>query len=247
MGCGRSSSRPSQPTRRALVERAAGLARLRRRAVPRRRRHAAERPRDLCRHLRLRLRPRRRRLAAGAAGRCATGSFRWRCSSNVLHLDCALALIKPGLLVWCPQKLIDGLPMSLRDWDKIDGLGRGSDLLATNGLVLEEGRVIVDADNARVIERAAQAQGRRHPAARSTARSAPAAACAAPTIRCCARACWLTRRPVLGVRSKTTGLGLLNSLLAVDAERADDDRHLTADEAQQHDGERPAAGSRRRG
>ena len=31
--------------------------------------------------------------------------------SNVLHLDCAMALIKPGLLVWCPEKLIDGLPM----------------------------------------------------------------------------------------------------------------------------------------
>ena len=24
--------------------------------------------------------------------------------SNVLHLDCALALIKPGLLVWCPRE-----------------------------------------------------------------------------------------------------------------------------------------------
>ena len=24
--------------------------------------------------------------------------------SNVLHLDCALALIKPGLLVWCPRQ-----------------------------------------------------------------------------------------------------------------------------------------------
>jgi glycine amidinotransferase len=72
--------------------------------------------------------------------------------SNVLHLDCALALIKPGLLVWCPEKFIDGLPMSLRDWDAITVSRAEANLLATNALVLEEGHVIVDADNARVIE-----------------------------------------------------------------------------------------------
>lgn len=72
--------------------------------------------------------------------------------SNVLHLDCALALIKPGLLVWCPEKLIDGLPRSLRDWDAIAVSRDEANLLATNALVLEEGRAIVDAGNARVIE-----------------------------------------------------------------------------------------------
>jgi glycine amidinotransferase len=72
--------------------------------------------------------------------------------SNVLHLDCALALIKPGLLVYCPEKLIDGLPMSLRGWDKIAVSTDEANRLATNALVLEEGRVIVDADNGRVID-----------------------------------------------------------------------------------------------
>jgi N-dimethylarginine dimethylaminohydrolase len=72
--------------------------------------------------------------------------------SNVLHLDCALGLIKPGLLVWCPEKLIDGLPMSLRGWDAIVVSKDEANLLATNGLILEEGRIIVDADNKRVIE-----------------------------------------------------------------------------------------------
>jgi glycine amidinotransferase len=71
--------------------------------------------------------------------------------SNVLHLDCAMALIKPGLLVWCPHKLIDGLPTSLRDWDKIEVSFEEATMLATNGLILEEGRVIIDADNQRVI------------------------------------------------------------------------------------------------
>ena len=71
--------------------------------------------------------------------------------SNVLHLDCAMALIKPGLLVYCPEELVDGLPMSLREWDKVAVSIDEANRLATNGLVLEEGRVIIDADNARVI------------------------------------------------------------------------------------------------
>ena len=85
--------------------------------------------------------------------------------SNVLHLDCALALIKPGLLVWCPQKLIDGLPMSLRDWDKIEVSVDEANRLATNGLVLEEGRVDRRRRQRARDRRAAQAQDRRHPPA----------------------------------------------------------------------------------
>src|SRR6516162_5777075 len=53
--------------------------------------------------------------------------------SSVLHLDCCLALVKPGLLVHCPEKLIDGLPMSLRDWDKIVVSVDEANRLATNG------------------------------------------------------------------------------------------------------------------
>jgi len=71
--------------------------------------------------------------------------------SFVLHLDCALALVKPGLLIWCPEKLVDGLPVSLRDWEAIAVSRDEASRLATNGLVLEVGRMIVDADNPRVI------------------------------------------------------------------------------------------------
>ena len=122
-----------------------------------------------------------------------------------------LALIKPGLLVWCPPKLIDGLPMSLRDWDKIEVSVDEANRLATNGLILEEGRVIVDADNGRVIEELRKRKIDVIPC-RSMARSAAAAACAAPIIRCCAKAC-SPRRPLLGVRSKTTGLGRFSAFL----------------------------------
>lgn len=72
--------------------------------------------------------------------------------SNVLHLDGALALIKPGLLLCCPGRLIDGLPMSLRDWDKIEVSIDEANGMATSALVLDEGRIIVDADIGRLIE-----------------------------------------------------------------------------------------------
>ena len=72
--------------------------------------------------------------------------------SNVLHLDCAMALVRPGLVVYCEEKLIDGLPTSLRGWDAIKVSVEEATLLATNGLILEDGRMIVDADNTRVID-----------------------------------------------------------------------------------------------
>lgn len=64
--------------------------------------------------------------------------------SNVLHLDGAVALIRPGLVVWCPEKLIDGLPTSLRTWDAIEVSTEEANRLATQVLVLDEGRAIVD-------------------------------------------------------------------------------------------------------
>jgi N-dimethylarginine dimethylaminohydrolase len=71
--------------------------------------------------------------------------------SNVQHLDCALALVKPGLLIWCAEMLVDGLPTSLRDWEAIAVSREEASRFAADGLVLEEGRVIGGADNARVI------------------------------------------------------------------------------------------------
>jgi N-dimethylarginine dimethylaminohydrolase len=71
--------------------------------------------------------------------------------SNVLHLDCALALIRPGLLLWCPEKLIDGLPMSLRSWEAITLSASEASGFATHGLILEAGHMILDDGNVRVI------------------------------------------------------------------------------------------------
>lgn len=71
--------------------------------------------------------------------------------SNVLHLDWVLALLQPGLLVYCPEKLIDGLPISLRTWDKIALHPDEAERLQANLLVLEKGRAVVDISSTRLI------------------------------------------------------------------------------------------------
>ena len=71
--------------------------------------------------------------------------------SNVLHLDGALALVRPGLLLSCPQRLIDGLPTALRDWDKIEIPLEQAERLATHLLVLDRGHVIADSGNVHLI------------------------------------------------------------------------------------------------
>jgi N-dimethylarginine dimethylaminohydrolase len=72
--------------------------------------------------------------------------------SHVLHLDWALALIRPGLLLYCPDNLIDGLPTALRPWDKIELTVEEAAALSAGLLVLEPGRAVVEASNRRVIE-----------------------------------------------------------------------------------------------
>jgi N-dimethylarginine dimethylaminohydrolase len=66
--------------------------------------------------------------------------------SDVRHLQEVLTLVKPGLLLWFAEKLIDGLPTSLRSWDAIAVAKDQGDLL-----ILDEGRVMAGGDNAHVI------------------------------------------------------------------------------------------------
>jgi glycine amidinotransferase len=71
--------------------------------------------------------------------------------SNTTHLDWCLTLIRPGVLIHCPHRLIDGLPMAVRDWDKIEISSDEAGALAAHVLNLDEKRVIADASNTRVI------------------------------------------------------------------------------------------------
>lgn len=63
---------------------------------------------------------------------------------NILHLDCALGLIRNGLAVICEDAFPDGTPAVLRDWNKIRVSMEEATLLATNGLPISSEVYITD-------------------------------------------------------------------------------------------------------
>lgn len=42
-----------------------------------------------------------------------------RLHPDILHLDCALSMVKDGLIIYCEEAFLDGLPNALDNWDKI--------------------------------------------------------------------------------------------------------------------------------
>ncbi|MFE3192892.1 dimethylarginine dimethylaminohydrolase family protein [Nocardia sp. NPDC059240] len=67
-----------------------------------------------------------------------------RLPRHVLHLDCALSLVREGLLIVCPARLPDGLPPRLRDWDRIEVTEDEAAAMATNGLPVNAETYITD-------------------------------------------------------------------------------------------------------
>ncbi|MFE3293085.1 dimethylarginine dimethylaminohydrolase family protein [Rhodococcus sp. NPDC059234] len=67
-----------------------------------------------------------------------------RLQPNFLHLDCALGLIREGLLVSCPDALIDGLPTALREWERIEISESDGVDLGTNGLPISPEVYVTD-------------------------------------------------------------------------------------------------------
>ncbi|MSS11560.1 amidinotransferase [Clostridium sp. WB02_MRS01] len=63
---------------------------------------------------------------------------------DVLHLDCALSLVRDGLMIICEEALINGIPKALKDWDKISVPYKDIAYLAVNGLPVNESTYILD-------------------------------------------------------------------------------------------------------
>ncbi len=63
---------------------------------------------------------------------------------EVLHLDCALSLVRDGLMIICEEALINGIPKALKDWDKISVPYKDIAYLAVNGLPVNESTYILD-------------------------------------------------------------------------------------------------------
>lgn len=71
---------------------------------------------------------------------------------DVLHLDCAMALLKPGLGLLCKERIIGELPESLKNFDFIEVTEEEAKKLGTNVLVIDEKTVIVDQQHKRIAE-----------------------------------------------------------------------------------------------
>lgn len=63
---------------------------------------------------------------------------------TILHLDCAISLVREGLMIVCEEALLDGIPEQFKDWDKIYVTLDDSSRLATNGLPINESVYIID-------------------------------------------------------------------------------------------------------
>lgn len=63
---------------------------------------------------------------------------------EVLHLDCALSLVRNGLMIVSEEAFLEGIPEPLKDWDKIQVPLSDIAYLAVNGLPINENTYILD-------------------------------------------------------------------------------------------------------
>src|SRR5690606_409324 len=56
--------------------------------------------------------------------------------SKILHLDCALSLVKDGLMIIYEEAFLEGITESLKRWDRISVFFEDAQNLITNGLSL---------------------------------------------------------------------------------------------------------------
>jgi len=74
-----------------------------------------------------------------------------RLHPDILHLDCAMSMVKDGLMICCEEAFLDGVPQELTNWDKINVSLKEASLLMTNGLPLNDSVYITDQSFTRLI------------------------------------------------------------------------------------------------
>jgi N-dimethylarginine dimethylaminohydrolase len=68
---------------------------------------------------------------------------RVRLPEDILHLDVALSVPRPGLVVVCPEVFLDGIPACFDGWDRIEVSREEARHLGTNGLPIDERRYVL--------------------------------------------------------------------------------------------------------
>lgn len=67
-----------------------------------------------------------------------------RLHPEILHLDCALGMVRDGLMVVCPDAFLDGIPAAFSKWDRIPVTMEQASQLATNGLPISPKVYVTD-------------------------------------------------------------------------------------------------------
>ena len=68
---------------------------------------------------------------------------RVRLTEDILHLDVALSVPRPGLIVLCPDVFVDGIPSYFNGWKRIEVSKEEARYLATNGLPIDKDHYIL--------------------------------------------------------------------------------------------------------
>lgn len=68
---------------------------------------------------------------------------RVRLSEDILHLDVALSVPRPGVLIVCPEVLVDGIPSYFDGWKRIEVSRKETRYLAINGLPIDKDHYIL--------------------------------------------------------------------------------------------------------
>jgi N-dimethylarginine dimethylaminohydrolase len=68
---------------------------------------------------------------------------RVRLPEDVLHLDVALSVPRPGVIIVCPEVFIDGIPSYFKGWKRIEVSREETRYLATNGLPIDKEHYIM--------------------------------------------------------------------------------------------------------
>ena len=55
-------------------------------------------------------------------------------TEDILHLDVALSVPRPGLIIVCPEVMSEGVPACFDDWQRIEVSREDTRYLAANGL-----------------------------------------------------------------------------------------------------------------
>jgi N-dimethylarginine dimethylaminohydrolase len=67
-----------------------------------------------------------------------------RLNPSILHLDCAIGMVKEGLMIVCEDALIDGIPKSLSDWTQIAATESEASRLGINGFPINPSAYVTD-------------------------------------------------------------------------------------------------------